>query len=153
MVRLLTTVLMPGTCAASAEARERAASLLTVPLSVAIWSLTVDWMGSALRAPSLAMRLWRAALRLASSVGVEDGELLQPTMPSARARTVVARMVREVGRLLMAYMGPLFLGRTVTLWNTVNDRTAIDARRNSAVSCCGKRLFVSPLYDAGRERR
>ena len=34
--RLLTTVLMPGTWAASAEARERAASLLTVPLRVAI---------------------------------------------------------------------------------------------------------------------
>ena len=34
-VRLLTTVLMPATWAASAAARERAASLLTVPLRVA----------------------------------------------------------------------------------------------------------------------
>jgi hypothetical protein len=82
-------------------------------------------MGSALRAPSLAMRLWRAVVRLASSVGGADAELLQPAIERAKAIAVVARMVREVGRLLMAYMGPLFLGRTVALSNTVNDGTAI----------------------------
>src|SRR5216684_4229606 len=41
-VRLLTTVLTPGTCAASAAARERAASLLTVPLRVATCFWTED---------------------------------------------------------------------------------------------------------------
>src|SRR5271170_3156576 len=80
-VRLLTTVLIPKTCAASAAARERAASLLTLPVRVATPVWTEDWIDSLLRAPSLAIRLCRAALRLASSIGAA-GILLQPPKPT-----------------------------------------------------------------------
>jgi hypothetical protein len=54
---LLTTVLIPATWAASAAARERAASLLTLPLRVAMPFWTEAWMDSVLRALSLAIRL------------------------------------------------------------------------------------------------
>ncbi len=108
-VRLLTMVLIPATWAASAAARERAASLLTVPVSVAVLFWTADWMGSVLSAPSLAMRLWTAAVRLASSVGVAGAELLQPARLRARARAVAVRVAREMERGLMTYMDHLFL--------------------------------------------
>jgi hypothetical protein len=54
---LFTTVLMPGIWDASAAARERAASLLTLPLSVATPLWTEDWIDSLARAPSPEMRL------------------------------------------------------------------------------------------------
>lgn len=95
-VRLLTTVLRPATWAASAAARERAASLLTVPLSVAMPFCTEVWMGSLLRAVSLERRLWRAALREASSVGAAAGLLLQPATVSASASAVMATKERDV---------------------------------------------------------
>jgi hypothetical protein len=103
---------MPATWEASEAARERAASLLTVPLSVATWSLTADWMASLLMAPSPAMRLWTAAVRLASSVGA-DGEDLQPARVNARlrakARAVTDRVAREMERFLLTFIEPLFL--------------------------------------------
>src|SRR5277367_2946092 len=96
---------MPGTWAASSAARERAASLVTVPLSVAICFWTDGWMASVVRALSPDMRVWRAAVRLASSVG--GGELLQPAKPRATARAAAARVACVAERFLLAYMGPL----------------------------------------------
>ena len=100
-MRLLTTVLMPLTCAASAEASERAASLLTVPLSVAIRFWTEDWMGSVLSAVSVVRRVWRAAVMDASSGA--GAEVLQPEKLTARAsvKTVAAKE-------RLACMEPLF---------------------------------------------
>jgi hypothetical protein len=93
-VRLLTTVRIPATCAASDAASWRAASLLTVPLRVATPFWTETWMGSELSALSPEIRLWRAELMLASSgVGVE---LLHPAMPRANARVEAAMREREV---------------------------------------------------------
>src|ERR1700751_4737795 len=103
---------MPGTCAASAAARDRAGSLLTVPLRVATCFWTEDWMDSVLRAPSPAIRLWRAAVRLASSVEAGDGELLHPATAKAMVRAVAARMARELERFLLTYICP-FLRKTL----------------------------------------
>jgi hypothetical protein len=72
-------------------------------------------MGSLLRAPSPAMRLWRAAVRLASSVGGAGGALLQAARPIIKVRAVMAKTARGVERLLMAYIDPLFVWRTVSL--------------------------------------
>jgi hypothetical protein len=115
------TVLMPGTWAASAEARERAASLLTVPLRVATCFWTDDWMGSVLRAPSLAMRLWRAAVRLASSVGAGGAALLQPAKPRARKRVAMTTMAREVESVLLPYIKPLFESKTILIDSVLID--------------------------------
>jgi hypothetical protein len=72
-------------------------------------------MGSLLRAPSPAMRLWRAAVRLASSVGVAGGALLQAVRQIIKVRAVMAKKARGVERLLVAYIGPLFLWRILLL--------------------------------------
>jgi hypothetical protein len=68
-------------------------------------------MGSLLRALSPAMRLWRAAVRPASSVGVV-GALLHPAKPRAMARAATARIALEVERFLVAYIDPLFRENT-----------------------------------------
>jgi hypothetical protein len=80
-------------------------------------------MGSLLRAPSPAMRLWRAAVRPASSVG-GVGALLHPARPRVMARAVAARIAREVERFLEAYIDPLFREEHL-LQNTVNQGTGI----------------------------
>ena len=81
-------------------------------------------MDSVLRAPSPAMRLWRAAVRLASSVGAGGGELLHPAKAKAMVRAVAAKMARELERFLLTYMDPLFSQRTL-LENTLNHETSI----------------------------
>jgi hypothetical protein len=98
---------MPATCAASAAARERAASLLTVPARVATPLSTEELMGSDLRASSLVMRVCRAAVRLASSVGTAEAELLHPAKLRAIARALMARRARVTERVRFAYMKPL----------------------------------------------
>ena len=65
-------------------------------------------MASLLRALSAAMRLRRAAVRPASSVGVV-GALLHPAKPNAIARAVAARIAREADRFLLEYIIPLFV--------------------------------------------
>src|SRR5215469_9788099 len=107
-VRLLTTVLIPGTWAASEAARERAASLLTVPLRVATPFWTEVWIGSELSALSPEMRLWRAVETVASSVAGAGVELLQPDSVSATASTVVATRERDVGPGIGIFMRSLF---------------------------------------------
>ena len=116
--RLLTTVLMPATWEASAAARERTASLLTVPLRVATPFWTEDWMDSVLMAPSPAMRLWTALVREASSAG---GELLQPARPRLRAKVSEAARERARGaeRFRRAYMRPHFCVRWIGVANTL----------------------------------
>jgi hypothetical protein len=118
-MRLLTTVLMPATWAASAAAKERAASVLTVPVRVATCFWTEDWMGSLLMAPSLAMRLWRAAVRLASSVGAGGGELLQPARVRTSARMQAAMVERAIANCFLAYIRPLCCDKNFTA-NNVN---------------------------------
>jgi hypothetical protein len=86
-------------------------------------------MGSALSAPSPAKRLWRAAVRLASSVGGVDEEVLQPARLKAKARAVAAMRARDAGRRLMAYIGPHFVSRAVALSNRVNHGTAVRCKR------------------------
>ena len=66
-------------------------------------------MGSLLRAASPVRRLWRAAVRPASSVG--GAELLHPAKPNAMVRAVAARMAREMERFLVAYIDPLFVAK------------------------------------------
>jgi hypothetical protein len=83
--------------------------LLTVPFRVATCFWTEDWMGSVLRAPSLAMRLWSAAVRLASSVGAGGGEVLQPARAKTTARAKAAKVVRGTEEIFVAYIDPLFL--------------------------------------------
>jgi len=82
------------TCEASAAARDRAASLLTFPVRVATPLWTVDCMGSELSAPSLEIRLCKAAVRVLSSAGTVGAELLHPEKLRATAKTVVARRAR-----------------------------------------------------------
>jgi hypothetical protein len=85
---------MPAICAASAAASERAASLVTLPVSVATPFWTVDWMDSVLRALSPAMRLCRAVLRVASSTaGAAGWVLLHPAEPMVRATAAMVAMV------------------------------------------------------------
>src|SRR5438270_203252 len=67
MVRLLATVLAPGICEASAEASERAASLLTEPFSVTMPFWTELWMGALLSALSPLSRVCTAVVSAASS--------------------------------------------------------------------------------------
>jgi hypothetical protein len=62
-------------------------------------------MGSLPRAASPAMRLWRAAVKPASSVG--GAELLHPARPKAMVRAVAVRIAREMERFLIAYIDPL----------------------------------------------
>src|SRR5438309_9004123 len=81
-------------------------------------------MASLLRALSAAMRLWRAAVKPASSVGVV-GVLLHPAKPKAIVRAVVTRIVREAERLLRAYICPLLCGKHLHSKTTVNQGTAI----------------------------
>jgi hypothetical protein len=63
-------------------------------------------MGSLLRAASPEMRVWRAAVRPASSVG--GAELLHPAKPNAMARAVAVRTAREMERFLVANIDPLY---------------------------------------------
>jgi hypothetical protein len=58
-----------------------------------------------LRALSAVRRLWRAVVRLASSIG--GVELLHPAKPKAMVRAVAARIAREAERFLLAYIDPL----------------------------------------------
>src|ERR1035437_1207401 len=78
--RLLTTVFIPATWAASPLAIERAESLVTLPLRVTMPFATDAWIGWPLRLWSDERRLCTCAFRLASSAG---GLLLQPTRPTA----------------------------------------------------------------------
>jgi DNA-binding NarL/FixJ family response regulator len=70
-------------------------------------------MDSLLRALSAAIRLWRAAVRPASSVGVV-GALLHPAKPKAMLRAVTARIAREAERFLLAYIDPFLAKNTCT---------------------------------------
>src|SRR5206468_5761113 len=78
-------------------------------------------MASLLRALSAAMRLWRAAVKPASSVGVV-GVLLHPAKPKAIVRAVVTRIVREAERLLRAYICPLLCRKTLAFKNHCKPR-------------------------------
>lgn len=88
----MTTVLIPATWDASAAARDRAASLLTLPVRVAMPLWTEDWMDSVLRALSPERRLWRVAVRVASSTTGAWWVLLHPAAPRVRAMAAMVAM-------------------------------------------------------------
>jgi hypothetical protein len=85
-------------------------------------------MGSLLMAPSPAMWLWRAAVRLASSVGA-GGELLQPAKARTKARVLMAMVARAIANFLLAYIHPLCCDENSTA-NNVNQPPAYRIRRS-----------------------
>jgi hypothetical protein len=83
-------------------------------------------MGSELRAPSPAMRLCRAPVRLASSAGAAEEEFLQPERARVKRRAAAAaRMAWVVRRLCLTYI--LFVSsiEPMRLTNNVKHGTAI----------------------------
>lgn len=101
------------------------------------------------------MRLWTAAVRLASSVGA-DGEDLQPARLKVRlrasARAAMVRVALEMERFLLTFIEPLFLAKDSN--TTVNLRTEFLMRGvwlsiYSGKNGSGKRRFLSFYYDEG----